>query len=218
MKPNTSEVDRLKSLLAYDAETGAFTWLEPRGGQACGSPAGCRNRNGYIEITVHRRIHKAHRLAWLYVHGEWPPHEIDHINGDKADFERILLWNVLDHDGPAPTVIIEGEAIGADQCARRWAKARGVEVDPYPVDISKDGRLARCRPPQERPHAPRRQAGPRALLHLRQGGLADVQRERWDARDLPPRRDAGSRVPRGWGGSVTLFAAPSGGVAMVGEL
>lgn len=57
----------------------------------------------------------------------------------KADFERILLWNALDHDGPAPTVIIEGEAIGADQCARRWAKARGVAVDPYPVDNSKDG-------------------------------------------------------------------------------
>ncbi len=57
----------------------------------------------------------------------------------KADFERILLWNALDHDGPAPTVIIEGEAIGADQCARRWAKARGVPVMPFPVDNATDG-------------------------------------------------------------------------------
>ena len=57
----------------------------------------------------------------------------------KADFERILLWNVLDTDGPAPTVIIEGEAIGADQCARRWAKARGVPVMPFPVDNATDG-------------------------------------------------------------------------------
>ena len=57
----------------------------------------------------------------------------------KADFERILLWNVLDTDGPAPTVIIEGEAIGADQCARRWANARTAGVAAYPVDISKDG-------------------------------------------------------------------------------
>ena len=27
----------------------------------------------------------AHRLAWLYVHGVWPPHEVDHINGDRSD-------------------------------------------------------------------------------------------------------------------------------------
>lgn len=35
----------------------------------------------------------------------------------------------------------EGQAphIGADQCARRWAKARGVAVDPYPVDNALDG-------------------------------------------------------------------------------
>ena len=55
----------------------------------------------------------------------------------KADFEVILLWNALDTSGA--TVLIEGEAIGADQCARRWAKARGVEVDPYPVDNAIDG-------------------------------------------------------------------------------
>ena len=31
----------------------------------------------------------------------------------KADFEVILLWNALDTSGA--TVIVEGEAIGADQ-------------------------------------------------------------------------------------------------------
>ncbi|WP_395444039.1 HNH endonuclease signature motif containing protein [Caulobacter sp. UC70_42] len=33
----------------------------------------------------------AHRLAWLLTHGEWPEHEIDHINGDRSDNRLVNL-------------------------------------------------------------------------------------------------------------------------------
>jgi hypothetical protein len=48
-----------------------------------------RTDNGYLSIGLKGRIYYAHRLAWLYVHGEWPVDFIDHINGIRSD-NRIL--------------------------------------------------------------------------------------------------------------------------------
>jgi HNH endonuclease len=80
MKELTAE--RLRDLLHYAAETGMFTWKHTRCARAkAGQRAGCKNDKRYIIIRVDGRIHLAHRLAWLYVHGVWPKDQIDHING-----------------------------------------------------------------------------------------------------------------------------------------
>jgi hypothetical protein len=77
--------DELRKLLDYDRETGVFTWRVSAGRVARHSKAGRVHVRGYIEIKICKRIYKAHRLAWLYVYGEWPPHEIDHVNLDQSD-------------------------------------------------------------------------------------------------------------------------------------
>jgi len=76
----------LKYLLNYNAETGLFTWLQrmANGKIKPGDIAGA-NRNGYIDITINRKIYGAHRLAWLYVYGELPTDYIDHQNGNPSD-------------------------------------------------------------------------------------------------------------------------------------
>ncbi len=83
---NYPSADTVRCLLNYDDLTGVFTWKADRGRLAKkGSIAGCLRRNGYIEIVIHSRLYKAHRLAWLYVHGDIPTVYIDHINGVRSD-------------------------------------------------------------------------------------------------------------------------------------
>jgi len=58
------------------------------------------------------------------------------VYGGRAYDDRRRLHDVLDaaHERDPITVIIEGEASGADRLARLWAESRGIFVDPYPAD------------------------------------------------------------------------------------
>jgi len=76
---------RLHELLYYDEQTGFFFWLNPQEGILAGSLAGCINGKGYMVIYIEGKLRYAHRLAWLYVHGYLPEHNIDHINRIKSD-------------------------------------------------------------------------------------------------------------------------------------
>lgn len=73
-KPPTAE--RVRELLEYDPETGKFYHRRRE--------AGCVTST-YIKISIDNVPYPAHRLAWLYVYGEWPPDFVDHINLDKRD-------------------------------------------------------------------------------------------------------------------------------------
>ncbi|MFG1260057.1 HNH endonuclease signature motif containing protein [Xanthobacter flavus] len=77
--------DRVLHLLAYDQKSGEFIWLLKRGCRAAGQRAGTRRSNGYIYIHIDGYWYSAHRLAWFYVNGEWPPDQIDHISGIRDD-------------------------------------------------------------------------------------------------------------------------------------
>lgn len=79
--------DSLREYASYDPCTGIFVRKKSvsgkngRAGSICGGLSFC----GHIRMKVHRKEYFAHRLAWLYVHGEWPKQQIDHINGIKTD-------------------------------------------------------------------------------------------------------------------------------------
>ena len=85
MNPKILTQSRLKELLHYDSETGLFTWLRKHGTKAKMSQAGYVNERGYVDISVDGKNYRAHRLAWLYVNGNFPIGVIDHIDGDKEN-------------------------------------------------------------------------------------------------------------------------------------
>lgn len=75
----------VRDALNYDPETGVFRWAKSRGRMPAGTVAGSPHGKGYIAIGFCGHILLAHRLAWLYVTGEWPRGEIDHRDMDKTN-------------------------------------------------------------------------------------------------------------------------------------
>jgi len=77
--------EHLRELLYYNPETGEFTWRVSCRGTSAGDMAGSSGSEGRRHIVIGYARYKAHRLAWLYVYGEFPKKLIDHINGDPTD-------------------------------------------------------------------------------------------------------------------------------------
>lgn len=94
----------LRDILAYDANTGIFTWtIRPSRAVKIGDIAGCPDEKGYLTIGIKRRVYKAHRLAWLYMTDKWPIGLIDHINGIKSD-NKFDNLRVVDESGDSQNV------------------------------------------------------------------------------------------------------------------
>lgn len=86
MKRDVVTADHLREVLGYDPLTGLFTWRQSlRGPRSAGRLAGCVDRKGYIVICIDGVSCMAHRLAFLYMTGEWPDALVDHVDGVKGN-------------------------------------------------------------------------------------------------------------------------------------
>lgn len=131
--------ERLVELLSYDPETGLFRWIAPpkhRAGMIqAGSIAGHRHKKGYVRILIAGRSYGAHRLAWFYVHGVYPPEQIDHR-------DRVRHNNIITNLRPATRT-----QNGANSKRREWAALPFKGVTPqgsrFCAQISRNGRTQR---------------------------------------------------------------------------
>ena len=94
----------LKECLDYNPETGVFTWKErplhhfkrESNGKGwntryAGNQAGCTDGKGYLTIAVDGKLHRAHRLAFLFMEGRMPDGEVDHLNHVRDDNRWVNL-------------------------------------------------------------------------------------------------------------------------------
>jgi hypothetical protein len=80
--------ERLKELFSYSPNTGEFTRIKAIAAPnaTLGTIAGSLDKyDGYIKIKVDGIKYKAHRLAFLYMEGAFPPKCVDHINGIRSN-------------------------------------------------------------------------------------------------------------------------------------
>jgi hypothetical protein len=75
-------INRLREVLAYNADDGEWTWLK-RTGPGCnkvpGERAGSIDKDmGYRILSIDGEKYRGARLAYFYVNGRWPKGQMDH--------------------------------------------------------------------------------------------------------------------------------------------
>lgn len=86
---------RLLELVVYDPDTGVFTRRVRSSSRAlAGDVAGSMAKNGYRYVYVDGVRYSEHRLAVLYMTGEWPLEQVDHRRPGK-EFRSDNRWEQL---------------------------------------------------------------------------------------------------------------------------
>ena len=129
----------LSEWLFYDETTGHLWWLKrPSNRVNMDIPAGTlRSTDGYIDVGIRGRQHRAHHIAWLLHYKTPHMHTIDHINRIRTDNRIVNLRDV-----PIQINTMNGSSHSDSEF-----RIKGVAYDPkypskpYRVQISRHGKV-----------------------------------------------------------------------------
>lgn len=77
---------QLKSVIKYVPICGLFLYTKNYPGTLKGGTVASRHAaDGYEYVSIYGKSYRAHRVAWLYTYGEWPPSQIDHVDGNPSN-------------------------------------------------------------------------------------------------------------------------------------
>jgi hypothetical protein len=130
-----TDQEQLKTLFTYFPASGNFyRKTSPCNSVKRGDKAGGKHMDGYHYIRFQGKPVGSHRLAWLFMYGEWPSEKVDHINGDKADnrIENLRLATQSENQ------------LNRKRCSRNTTGVKGVAVHSasgkYQVTLTVEGK------------------------------------------------------------------------------
>lgn len=78
-------ISELRDRFTYHPDTGLFTRNKTHRRWVAGSVLTGTKSHGYVRVCVDGKQISAHRLAWFWMTGDWPPQDIDHIDGNRSN-------------------------------------------------------------------------------------------------------------------------------------
>jgi len=88
----------LKRVLNYDPETGIWIWkINISRKVKAGFVAGTIEPSGYKNICIYGKTYRSSRLAWFYMEGYLPEHEIDQKDRNPRNEKWDNLGMLLQH-------------------------------------------------------------------------------------------------------------------------
>lgn len=125
----------VRECLSYDADTGVLRWnvrpddhfSTPGIARAwnerwAGRMAGNLKPNGRHMTRLGPYCVFSHRIAWCLHYGSWPDHDIDHLNGERADNRISNLRDVTPTENMRNKRLYKTNSSGV--AGLRWSKAR----------------------------------------------------------------------------------------------
>ena len=146
-------LDTMKQHVDYDPETGHFytTGLK-YSNKPKGSIAGTVHKTkGYRYLTIKGKTYRAQRVAFLFMTGNWPSKQVDHINGIKDDNRWVNLRDVSplinsENRGMWSTNLSGYKGVGWNKNCSKWqVLCRYKSVQLYKglyEDVHEAGRIA----------------------------------------------------------------------------
>lgn len=106
----------------------------------CGTLAGSKLSQGHMGIMIDGKTFYSHRLAWFYMHKEWPPEMLDHINGVRDDnrLENLRLAT------RSLNLQNQRKASKNNKCGFLGVhRKKGCPVNPYVAELRVNGKIKR---------------------------------------------------------------------------
>lgn len=122
----------VRKIYDYNPDTGAFIFRVQRGPMRVGQQAGSVTADGYVKLRLGGKYQYAHRLAFLWMTGEWPEDDVDHRDTDRTNnawYNLRVAGSVVNNRNKSPMKNNTSGHVGVswDSARGLWEASIGVE-------------------------------------------------------------------------------------------